>query len=227
MNLKELRGALREMLGDQTGPYLWPDAQLNRYLNNAVREACLRARLLKDDADSRPRLCNIGVDPSQPFIHIDPSILVVRSGSVTVPQTEKLWALSADSMDKLYPDWDTYTQPGTPRYMVMDLTQKTLRLHPKPAVATTLRLRVWRVPMKSEQMKDDDDCSIVHLPDDEELCHWAASEAFMVNDSELRSETKAAMHLQLFEQRFGSRPTLHDMARWADSPPRVRLAHMF
>jgi len=73
----------------------------------------------------------------------------------------------------------------------------------------------------------DSDEPVIALPDPEELCHWAAYECYMVKDAETLDAAAAATELALFEQRFGSRPSLHDMARWADSPPRVRHAHLF
>lgn len=227
MNLGELRCALRELLNDVVQPTLWSDEQLNRYLNNAVREACLRARLLKDDADSLPRLCRFSVTAGQPFIKLAPEVLVVRSGALD-SEALKLWAVTSDSLDRYLPMWESrYMQPGTPGFMVMDLAQKTLRLVPTPTASDTLRLRVWRAPLEKELMVQDGDEPVIQLPDIEELKHWAAHEAYLKKDGESADANRAATHLALFEQRFGSRPSLHEMARWADSPPRIRKTTMF
>lgn len=225
MNLGELRASLREMLGDDTPRYLWSNDTLDRFLNNAVREVCIRARLLKDDADSLPKLCLLNFDGGQTRIKHAPEILVVRSGTID-GQCHKLWALTAESLDRREPGWDASGETGTPRYVVMDLAQKTLRLFPTPDVAGVLRLRVWRVPLATELMTEKKE-PVVVLPDPEELRHWAAHEAYLVKDSETFDPSRSVEHLALFEQRFGSRPTLHEMARWADSPPRVRYARMF
>lgn len=226
MRLDELRASLREMLNDITEPQLWTDDTLDRYLNNAVREACIRARLLKEDADSLPELCEINFDAGQARIKHAAEILVIRSGTI-VGQCQKLWALTAESMDRREPEWDSTSEPGTPRYLVMDLAQKAVRLYPTPDTAGVLRLRVWRMPLASELMVKDADVPVITLPDAEELRHWAAHEAYLVKDPDTNDAARSANHLALFEQRFGSRPSLHDMARWADSPPRVRLANMF
>lgn len=226
MNLRELRASLREMLDDIAEPQLWTDDTLDRYLNNAVREACIRARLLKDDADSSPKLCTINFDAGQARIKHANEVLVIRSGAID-GQCHKLWALTADSLDRREPSWDSSDEVGTPRYLVMDLTQKTVRLFPAPEVAGVLRLRVWRVPLESERMIKPNDEPVIVLPDPEELRHWAAHEAYLIKDPDANDLERSGNHLTLFEQRFGSRPSLHDMARWADSPPRVRHAHMF
>lgn len=231
MRTRDLLAALREMLDDETKPYLWSDASLVRKLDNAVREACLRARLLKDDETSCPELCKLNVTAGDPIVRYAPEILVVRHGRLA-SCNRKLWAFTAESMDRFDPCWQdvaTSTSTGTPRFMVMDLAQHTLRLNRVPDADDTLYLRAWRVPRECERLslKDLDKEPAVVLPDPEELCHWAAHEAYMNQDADTQDKQAASDHLALFTQRFGSRPSLHDMARWADSPPRLRLAVMY
>ena len=227
MNLGELRAALRETLSDQAKPYLWSDDTLNRYLNNAVREACLRARLLKDDSDSLPKLCIVSIVPLQPIIKLAAEILVVRSGALD-SEAIKLWAVTSESLDRYVPMWESqFMAPGTPGFMVMDLAQKTIRLVPTPTAPDTLRLRVWRAPLAKDLMVRDDDEPVIRLPDVEELKHWAAHEAYLKKDGESADANRSGMHLELFEQRFGPRPTLHEMSRWADSPPRIRHSVLY
>ncbi|KLD65427.1 hypothetical protein [Dyella japonica] len=229
MNLGLLRQSLREeILDDAVEPFLWSDDTLNRYLNNAVREACIRARMLRDDASSATSVCRVAVDPATSGrVAIDPSIIAIRSGSLS-DGLHPLWAVSSNDMDRLEPGWDAgRMEQGTPRYIVMDLAQKVVQLWPRPSAALTLQLRVWRMPLATELMVEDDDEPVVHLPDAEELRHWAAHEAFLKRDEDTINEDASSKHLALFEQRFGSRPSFHEMARWADSPPRVRRTTMF
>jgi hypothetical protein len=227
MNLEELRKVCRSLLDDEVKPYLWSDEELDRYLNNAVREVCIRARLLKDDAVSLPELCEVPYSAGQLLVKHAKEILVVRSGMVP-GWCHKLWCLTAESMDRHWPNWQSDTQqPCEPRYLIMDIAQKTVRLFPAPEADGVLQLRVWRMPLKKEQMCKRDDEPVVSLPDPEELKHWVAHEAYQKKDAETVDDGRSATHLQIFEQRFGSRPSLHEMARWADSPPRVRHAVMF
>lgn len=228
MDLGELRAALREsVLDDTVEPFQWSDDTLNRYLNNAVREACIRARLLKVDAETDPKLCRIAVAANQSTVQFNPAIMAIRSGIIE-GACSKLWALPSESMDMLEPGWDNGAHEASrPCYMVMDLAQKSFRLFPKPADAIVLRLRVWRAPKDAEKMVTDSDPPAISLPDPEELKHWAAHEAYQCADQELANAQKSASHLAIFENRFGPRPTLHEMARWADSPPRVRHVQTF
>jgi hypothetical protein len=228
MDLAGLRATTRTLLDDATGPYLWPDEDIDRRLNNAVREACLRARLLRADAESDPKLCLLTVKPeSGGRVPFDASILVIRTGSLS-DGSHPLRMMSSDDMDRQEPGWDSGRQcTGRPCYIVVDLGQKILRLWPAPDTTVTLRLRAWRVPTENEWMSDGSDEPVIIIPDPEELCHWAAHECYLVKDAELFDADAAARHLGLFEQRFGTRPSLHEMARWADRPPRVRRAQMF
>jgi hypothetical protein len=51
MNILDLRAAARLRLEDTVGPpYLWDDAELDGYINQAEREACERAKLIEDDS---------------------------------------------------------------------------------------------------------------------------------------------------------------------------------
>jgi hypothetical protein len=192
-----------------------------------VREACIRGRLLKSDASRFPAICEIAVVADTSDYDFDPAILVIRS-AILEGEADKLTTVTSQSMDKLYPGWDNGTAvTGTPTHMVMDLEQKAITLYPTPDEAFTLRLRVWRVPLQSELMEEDDDEPVIDLPDPEELKHWAAYEAYLKKDGETYDPQRSAAHLDQFESRFGKRPTLHDMARWADSPTSVRRAHFF
>lgn len=227
MNLGEMRKASRVLLNDEAEPPLYEDATLDRWWNNAVREACIRARLLKDDADTLPALCLLDVVAGESLIRLKPEVLVVRLGML-VGSFHKLWALTAESMDRYRPNWDSDTrQHATPQVIIMDLAQKSIRLWPTPEAAGILRLRVLRMPLKKELMTKLDDEPVIRIADIEELKHWVAHEAYLVKDAEVYNPGAAAQHLALFEQRFGVRPSLHQMARWADSPPRVRYATMF
>lgn len=228
MNLGELTAAARELLDDKEKPYLWPDADITRRANNAVREACIRARLLRHDADTDPTRCALAVTAAAgPMVAFDPSILALRSVSVA-DATHPLQLAGSHDMDRYEPGWDTTAgQSGEPSHAVMDLGQKTLRLWPTPTQDIALRLRVWRVPVASEQMVAPGDEPAIVLPDPEELVHWICYECYLVKDADNFDPDAGARHLAQFRGRFGKRPTLHDMSRWADTPPRRREGHFF
>lgn len=61
--LSQLIEECREELDDDVAPYLWSDAVLTRHLNEAVEEACIRARLLVESG--RPEICHINLEPGR------------------------------------------------------------------------------------------------------------------------------------------------------------------
>ncbi|MDN5939264.1 MAG: hypothetical protein L0H83_11455 [Salinisphaera sp.] len=228
MELLDLRSATRAMLDDSEEPHLWPDEDIDRRLNNAVREACLRARLLRSDAESDPDVCSVPVTAGQSRIELDPSIMAVRSASLA-DGANTLRIVASTDMDRFEPGWDAgRLESGMPFYLVVDMGPNAARLWPTPDADATLRLRVWRMPTDLELMEGDSDEPVITLPDPEELCHWAAYECYMVTDSQTYDADAAGTHLQLFEARFGKRPNLHEMSRWADAPsPRARHTQYF
>jgi hypothetical protein len=227
MELQDLLAALRATLDDDSGVALYSDADLTRFLNNAVREACLRTRGIKDDAESNPALCEIALVAGTARYAHDATILVVRS-AIVEGASQRLYPLTARAMDQRCPGWDNGDAPtGTPEFLITDLEAKSLRLYPTPDASGVLRLRVWRAPSEDEAMETEGDEPVLALPDQENLIHWAAHEAYLKKDGEKYDPERAAAHETLFTQRFGPRPSAHDMARWADSPPSVRRAQTF
>jgi hypothetical protein len=239
MTTSQLLAIIRGLLYDLIQPYLWTDDELVRFINNALVEACIRGRLLHDDASTLPSICSINYAANQSNVSYSENILVIQSGRI-VGMPHKVWRMNTASLDRAEPWWEDETnQPGTPRIMVMDMGQKNLRLYPTPAVAGTLQLRVWRVPLDSELVTvptvagmngatvTSDPVIPFNLPDPEDLKHWAAHEAYLKKDSDAFDADASARHLQIFTDRFGDRPTLEEMDRWADSPPRVRRTVMY
>lgn len=219
MELQDHLAAVREMLGDQAEPPRWSDETLTRYLNNAVREVCIRARLLKADAVSHPDLFVVTLVADTARYALDAKVLALQR-AILVDATTPLELVTAHTMDRLVEGWDNGSpETGTPAYGVMDLEQKSLTLYPTPDAATTLRLRGWRLPLDTELMEVDDDEPVVLIPDEENLKHWVGYEALQHRDMEEADRARSDYHLTVFTSVFGGRPDFHEMARWADSPP--------
>jgi hypothetical protein len=237
MLTSQLLAAVRGLLDDVAQPYLWSDDELVRYINNGLVEVAIRGRLLHDDASTLPAICSINYEAGQSNITYSEYILVIQSGRI-VGAPHKVWRLSTASLDRAEPCWESETnQPGMPRIMVMDMGQKNLRLYPTPACAGTLQLRVWRVPLDSELVSVPvastggnpavDPVIPFNLADPENIKHWVAHEAYLKKDADTFDADGSARHLQMFTDRYGDRPTLEEMDRWADSPPRVRRTVMY
>lgn len=223
MNLGLLRLASRQLINDDAGAMLVQDEELDRYCNNAVAEAAIRTRLLKDDDGPATR---IPLVVGQARYALDPDVLGVLAAHVT-GRMEPLIRTTAPRLDGLEPGWSHQTRPtGSPRYAVLNLGQKSVTLFPAPAFADTLHLRVWRVPSEAELMEEEDDEPALILPRPEALKHWVAFEVYSKKDGELDDNQRAKDQLALFEAAFGPRPTAHQLTLWSTSPitgPRARV----
>lgn len=212
MELGQLVNAVRDLLDDHSQPPLYGDDELTRYLNNAVAEACLRARLLQDDTSA---LTQLPVTAGTASYKFNPAIFGLQAVHLS-GRREPLIRCTAAYLDREAPGWRHMPPPpSAPRFVVLDLQQRTLVLYPTPDADGTLFLRVWRQPIEVERMEEDDDEPVVVLTDAEQLKHWACYEAFMKKDSELYDADKAAQHLQLFTDRFGDRPSEHALMLWS------------
>lgn len=217
MDLATLRGLTRVGLDDTVVPYLHSDATVNGALNNAVREVCLRTRCLQDDTTTA--VCRITLIDEQAEYALHDAIAVVRAAHVT-GRKPPLWLTTAAELDKEHPGWSHNDDivSGCPNAAIFDANRKKIRLYPPPAVGddpVTLYLRVCRLPREGELMVNDGDEPIVSLPDPEELKHWAIYECLLNPDGEAGDIKKAADHLALFEQRFGVRPSAHQLQLWS------------
>lgn len=228
MNLESLLGRVRNDLDDIAEPYLYSDEVLTGYLNTAVLEAAIRARLLKDDDITNPDLCLIPVVAGQADYTIDPLVYVVRHAFIK-GASHKLTRITTRSLDKVEPGWDMRpdTERGDPCYLIMDISQRLVRLFPKPQAAGELCLRIWRKPLDEERMESGEDEPCIAIADHESLKDWALHEAYLVKDSELYDPDRSATHLGLFERKFGQRPSENELARWYDNPPTKHRAHFF
>jgi hypothetical protein len=215
VELGQLITAVRDVLDDHATPPLYTDDELTRYLNTAVSEACLRARLLKDDSGDA---CRIALVEGTARYDIAPEVIVVSAVHVD-GRSQPVIRTTAARLDRIHPGWSHEVQTnGVPEYAIFDPEQKTLTLYPAPAAAGTCYLRVWRLPDESEVMEEDQDEPVITLPDPESLKHWALHEAYLKRDSEMYDPDRAAQHEADFERRFGPRPDVHTLTLWSTQP---------
>ncbi|NMG64369.1 hypothetical protein GPA19_05340 [Azoarcus indigens] len=117
MNLRELVAECRSLARDTAEPYLWETRDWVRWLNEAVTEACVRARLIQDS------------DGSATSIALEPGVSAYR--------------LAPEVIDVL----QVRLLGERPRPLVgWDLTETHLVLARAPEIAGDLSLTVIRAP---------------------------------------------------------------------------------
>jgi hypothetical protein len=212
MNLGDLRADSRAEIDDNTAQPLVPDADIDRFLNEAVLEVTMRARTLQD---SRQPFCTIAVKAGQQRYELDPKILLVRRAKLaSKPDNTPLVMTTMSMLDRYYPSWDDPGFTGAPLYGCTNKDYSdhlTLYVAPTPNVNDTLHLTVWRMPLDEEIMVED--CDEVPLPLEmhKDLYLWVAYRCFSRKDSQLEDKDRAARALAIFTDRYGQRPEAHEM----------------
>lgn len=224
MELGELLDATRVLLDDTVEDYLWSDALLTRFANNAVREVCLRTRCFKDDTAPR---CRINLVAGTDTYAVDPSFIVVSKAQLW-QQSFPLHRVTTERLSDVLPGWDVgRVAPGKPEFIVFDRVQNTIRVAPTPDQAYELHLKVMRVPDADEQMESRDDEPVISIIAPEDMKHWIAHEAYLQKDSEQYDPERSAQHEALFTARFGARPSEHALRLWSTQPIVHTRPHWF
>jgi hypothetical protein len=210
----------RRVMDDTARGYLWEDEEIVTYLNSAVDEACERALLLEDR--STECCCRIDIEPGEVVYQLHPAVLKVKRVAL---DGRPLAVTSEEELDCQSPGWEGRT--GAPRaYFLTGQRHVQMHLAPRPTVAATLALTVYRTPLRPVPLTGYDKAAI-ELP---ELYHlrlmpWLYRCALLKVDTEVHNPIKAAEHEAIFERSFGARPDANVQRKRRDrKPPVVRSA---
>lgn len=231
MTLTDLLAELRTRLDDSTCQPLWTDAQLVGYLNDAVRQVCLRQRALTESINET--VCQYALTVGQRQVKLHPSILAVRSARITDADTgdtdcasctgcahPSMQGVTLRYLQRRYPHWETVDN-GIPHYWLPDYQEGYLTLSRPVECAGTLYLTVWRAPSD-----DFDELLDVNDPTSEpaisehwhlDLVDWAAYRAFNNKDGEETDDARASAAAAAFEAKIGRLPSATEIRLWGVS----------
>ena len=220
MTLGDLLNELRvSRLDDAVAPYLWSDDELVSFLNDAVRQVCMRQRCLLESAQP---FCTINVAAGTQLVPVDPRILAIRflrqDGSTADMQPA---GITAKRFFKLHATWDTDTDTtGDLEYWVPDYQTGFIALFPRPTVDIVLKLNVWRLALEDEELVTADPTAepIVDPAWHLDLLDWAEYRAFSKPDSQTMNTEKAQSAAQTFTAKVGRLPTATEIRLWGVSP---------
>lgn len=212
MTLADLISAFRARSSDTELPYLWSDAAITLYLNDAVQEAAVRARLIKDS--TTVAVTSIAIAASGGLYKLHPSIFMIDRAKLA-SQNAPLTPTSVEQLDDEFPGWEV--QNGTPVYLCEE--NGTVRLVPNSLSGDTLRLAVYRLPL--DDMEAPDDEPEIHAKHHVRLLDWALRCAYLNQDSETFDETKAQKYEAMFERSFGIKPDANVARKQRDKRPSV------
>lgn len=216
MTLVELIASFRSEAADQVLPYMWSDAEIVGYLNDAENEACIRAGLLTDE--TTPGLAVIPVLAGQAWYPLDPRVLDIARARFVSGQGWDLYRTSPAELDMEWPGWGTHAS-GPRRYYV---DGGRLRLVATPSMPGILTLRVSRLPLSPLALTEPSATPEIPLPDQARLLDWALYRAYSKQDADT-FDARSLGYSASFEANFGPRPSVHARRQYRDAAPhRVR-----
>lgn len=187
MTNTELLAVVREELFDVELPYLWSDALLYTYIDDAQKQFC---RLTYGIEDARS--FTLAIKPMTIWYAIDPRILKIRD-AIDPSTGREVPLIAVEKMNQNGLRFDG-TQ-GPLKTLITGMEKGYVRALPIPNVASTVELRTFRL---SNDMEAGDDFEIdpQHILN---LGYWVKYRAYSVQDADSRDDKKAAQGKALFE----------------------------
>jgi hypothetical protein len=183
-------------------PYLFSDADITRWLNEAQTEAAIRRRLLRETTD--PAMCEIDVTAGTADYTLHPDFVELSHHAFLLDgATERtdLLLVTREWLDRNVARWRDM-ESDEPLYLVQDALN--LRLVPTPSADGTLLLEGYRVP--SAQMALSADTPEIAAIHHRHLVQWALYRGYGVPDKEVFDPKRAAQAEADFTRYFGPRP---------------------
>lgn len=180
MNTTELLGLFREEVADAELPYLWSDASVYRYIDDAQKQFC---RWTYGIADARS--FKLFIKPGTEWYPVDPRVLKVRSAANAVTGRE-VPLVALEKLDEHGIRFDK--APGHVAALISGMQENTLRAWPVPNVAAVVELRTFRLPETVEAGSEFEIGEQHHL----NLLLWVKHRAYGIQDSEGSDKNKAA-----------------------------------
>ena len=230
LTLADIRRRVRSRLDDTNQPYLWSDQELNDYINDTLRDACIRANLTVEDDIAIPFTMADATTWNNKYA-LPSGILDVRSVYLDSNPTLTLSRTSMRRREQYYGGRVQYT--GRPLQYAVDKTKagtgddygifvRTLVFIPTPYQADTAYIDVSRLPVLLEDDEDVPEIDEIWHPD---LVYGVTALAYLKRDSDTFDPRKSDHDMAMFEERFGVRlPASVLRERQAEVPYEMYLA---
>jgi hypothetical protein len=206
----------RERAQDTVVPYLWSDAEILGYLNDALDEACERSRLIEDSTTAECCAITLSTGVSRYDLHA--SVFLVKRLTF---RGRALIESSVEAEDRSDPNWESRT--GEPWRFIQ--TESQLRLIPTPTAdqdGEDIALTVYRRQLESLTLGD-------FAPEIAERYHqrlldWMLHRAYSKPDADTVNPAKADEHEARFIRSFGERVDANVQRKRRDKRPhRTRM----
>jgi hypothetical protein len=193
--------------GDDTSALLrWSNEELTAFINEAQRQAC-RAALLLKRADPA---FDISVIAEVSDYDLDPIIINVKNVFLESNGTE----LVRVEIEDLYsmPRWREVT--GTPNRYIVDYNMNTIRLYPTPVRDDTLNLIVYSLPStEMSWLSADFDEPEIKQQFQLDMLYHAAYMAYMKENANTFDPQRSEKFKLLFDSEFSNTNAYIDVRR--------------
>ena len=132
MTKAQLLAQARLDLGDTESPYLWSDAELTSYIEEAEREAAERADLLETEEDAT--YCTVTLAEDTSVYALNALVYDVLKARVS-GENNYLDRTTRDKLDRDNPTWED--DSGIPQKYYLTNGGRTMRVTPTPTAAGT------------------------------------------------------------------------------------------
>lgn len=218
MRVDDFITRFRTAVKDEADPPFWKNEEIIGFLNEAVQEACERAKLIEDRLT--PQVCNVQLQVGVSSYNLHPSVFEIKRLTF---RGRPLNETSVEELDCEAPGWEI--RVGTPRWFVFEqasgMQPAKVRLVPAPTMAEPIALTVYRGALRP---LDVGTCSAkpeIAERFHERLMDWMFHRAYLKQDAEVFDPNKAAVSLGLFVQAFGERPDANVQRKQRDNQPPV------
>lgn len=222
MNLTALEALFRADIKDAATPYLFSQAQVWAWLNEAEREACLRADLIFDEATAA--VCQVAVTAGTASYTLHAKITRVAYATFLATGASAEDRVVLELVDRIEltrrrPHWRTETEE--PRELIVE--QRKARFGCIPQDDGTLALECYRLPLNDMAAADaEPEIGAAHHLG---LVQWAKYRAYLVPDTETYDEAAAERALAEFERIFGLRPDA-DLRQATEAVPQFNKVYL-
>ena len=221
MTVEDFIKSFRAAVLDAADPPFWSSEEIVDFLNEAVQEACERAKLIEDRIT--PSVCSISIQPGVETYALNHSVLQIKRAAFN---GRNLCETSVEEQDSLSNSWEQRT--GQPSGYIFEPSSGArspqLRLLPKPSVAGVVNLTVYRGALKPLTPCTPNVAPEIPARFHSRLMHWLMYRAHLKQDADTFDAVKAAEHLALFEKAFGQRSDANVQRKHRDRrPPIVRF----
>lgn len=207
MTLDDLIRRFRVAARDTVTPYLFADEDVTDWLNDALEQACIRARLLRDDSTEAVTRIALTVGTHTYQLHETVyEIIIARLIHANGEPPTTLPIVSREWLDRNAPDWRETTNPAD--CLIQDET--TVRVVGTFAAGDRIDLECYRLPL--EPLASDADEPEIHRANHVHLIEWALHRGFSIPDAETKDDARASEHEAKFTAHFGPMPDA-DMRR--------------